>query len=155
MTAGIVFGNRILDIVVIAWFAAQGYKALTTLIKEKQFNLRKFTESGGMPSSHTSSVMALVTSIGMQEGMASTQFAMSLVFAIVVMYDAAGVRRAAGKQAGVLNYLIDILGKKDKTIKIEEELKELIGHTPFQVVVGAILGITVAYIMVEFVGYLR
>ena len=149
MTAGIVFGNRILDIVVIAWFAAQGYKALTTLIKEKQFNLRKFTESGGMPSSHTSSVMALVTSIGMQEGMASAQFAMSLVFAIVVMYDAAGVRRAAGKQAGVLNRLIHSLGKKDNSIKIEVELKELIGHTPFEVLVGAVLGFFVAFLLMK------
>ena len=154
MTAGIVFGNRILDIVVIAWFAAQGYKALNSIIKEKRFNLKKFTESGGMPSSHTSSVLALVASIGFREGGFSTpQFAISLVFAIVVMYDASGVRRAAGKQAGVLNRLVDILSQKDKNIKIEEELKELIGHTPFEVVVGAILGVGVAFFMIRVVGY--
>lgn len=153
MAAGIIFGNKILDIVVISWFAAQGYKALTTIIKDRRVNLKKFTESGGMPSSHTSSVMALTTAIGLKDGFNSSAFAITLVFAIVVMYDASGVRRAAGKQAGVLNYLIDILGKKDKNIKIEEELKELIGHTPFEVVVGAVLGVAVAYFMTVIAGY--
>jgi uncharacterized protein len=153
MTAGVVFGNRILDIVVIAWFAAQGYKAITSIIKERRFNFKKFIESGGMPSSHTSSVTALVTTVAIKEGVSSTIFAVSFVFAIIVMYDASGVRRAAGKHAGVLNRLVDILSQKDKTIKIEEELKELIGHTPFEVVVGAILGIVVAYIMAVFAGY--
>lgn len=153
MTSGVVFGNRILDVVVIAWFAAQGYKALNSIIKERRFNFKKFTQSGGMPSSHTSSVTALVTVVGVKEGTSSAMFAISFVFAIIVMYDASGVRRAAGKQAGVLNRLVDILSKKDKTIKIEEELKELIGHTPFEVVVGAILGTVIAYTITVFMGY--
>ena len=146
---GIIFGNKIIDVVVIAWFLAQGYKTLVYIIKEKKINLRKFTESGGMPSSHTSSVVALVTSLGIKRGTDSPIFATALVFAIIVMYDAAGVRRAAGKQAGVLNRLIHSLGKKDSSIKLEEELKELIGHTPFEVLVGALLGFLVALIMLK------
>ena len=117
--------------------------------EEKKINLRKFTESGGMPSSHTSSVVALVTSLGIKCGTDSPIFATALVFAIIVMYDAAGVRRAAGKQAGVLNRLIHSLGKKDNSIKIEVELKELIGHTPFEVLVGAVLGFFVAFLLMK------
>lgn len=146
---GIIFGNKIIDVVVIAWFLAQGYKTLVYIIKEKKINLRKFTESGGMPSSHTSSVVALVTSLGIKRGTDSPIFATALVFAIIVMYDAAGVRRAAGKQAGVLNRLIHSLGKKDNSIKIEVELKELIGHTPFEVLVGALLGFFVAFLLMK------
>ena len=146
---GVILGNRIIDVVFVSWFIAQGYKTLLVLIKERRINLRKFTESGGMPSSHTSSVVSLVTGLGIINGTDSPIFATALVFAIIVMYDAAGVRRAAGKQAGVLNRLIHSLGKKDSSIKLEEELKELIGHTPFEVLVGALLGFLVALIMLK------
>lgn len=146
---GVILGNRIIDVVFVSWFIAQGYKTLLVLIKERKINLRKFTESGGMPSSHTSSVVSLVTGLGIIDGTDSPIFATALVFAIIVMYDAAGVRRAAGKQAGVLNRLIHSLGKKDNSIKLEEELKELIGHTPFEVLVGALLGFLVALIMLK------
>lgn len=146
---GVILGNRIIDVVFVSWFIAQGYKTLLFLIKERRINLRKFTESGGMPSSHTSSVASLVTGLGIIDGTDSPIFATALVFAIIVMYDAAGVRRAAGKQAGVLNRLIHSLGKKDNSIKLEEELKELIGHTPFEVLVGALLGFLVALIMLK------
>ena len=100
-----------------------------------------------MPSSHTSSVVSLTTAIGIKEGIQSPLFALSVVFAVVVMYDATGVRRAAGKQASVLNKIVDNIKKKEGYTIIEENLKEFLGHTPLEVLGGAILGVAVALIM--------
>lgn len=130
----------------ISWFIAQFLKVVLTLIIEKRLDIERFWGSGGMPSSHTSSVMGVSTAIGLTIGWDSPMFALALVFTMIVMYDASGVRRAVGKQAGILNTMIhDIYEHKH----IEQaQLKELIGHTPFEVIGGAILGIVVANILI-------
>lgn len=138
-------GNRVLIACITAWFIAQVIKIILTYYSSKKLDLTRLTGSGGMPSSHTAFVMALSTSIGKMYGWDSAIFAVSLCFTLVVMYDAAGVRRAAGNQAKILNRIIEDLAH-NKPIT-DEKLKELIGHTPKEVVVGAILGIAVANIM--------
>ena len=138
-------GNRVLIACITAWFIAQVIKIILTYYSSKKLDLTRLTGSGGMPSSHTAFVMALSTSIGRMYGWDSAIFAVSLCFTLVVMYDAAGVRRAAGNQAKILNRIIEDLAH-NKPIT-DEKLKELIGHTPKEVVVGAILGIAVANIM--------
>ena len=127
----------------IAWFIAQFIKVIIVLVKNKKLDFRRFIGSGGMPSSHSSFVVSLATSIGIKDGFASDIFAASAVMALVVMYDAAGVRRAAGQQARILNKLVREWEKNDFT-QTEKKLKELLGHTPFEVFAGAILGIAVA-----------
>ncbi|MCC5909933.1 MAG: divergent PAP2 family protein [Clostridiaceae bacterium] len=143
-----VFDNKVLLTSILAWFLAQSLKVIHTLVVDKHFNFSRFVGSGGMPSSHSSFVMGLTTGIGLTDGWDSTIFAMSLVFALVVMYDAAGVRNAVGKQAIILNKMMeDLHHKKDKKLT-ENRLKELIGHTPVEVLAGAILGIIVANIVI-------
>ena len=146
MGSGIIFGNSILDVVFIAWFIAQFYKVVTSLIVDKKINIKRFWETGGMPSSHSSTVSALTTSIGIVYGTSSVFFAISIVFAIVVMHDAAGIRRSAGQQASVLNKLSATLSNIFEKHFGEEQLKELLGHTPVEVMIGAILGVVVAFI---------
>jgi hypothetical protein len=139
------FQNKVLIIAILAWFVAQILKVLITLVKEKKFDFTRFVGSGGMPSSHSSFSMALTTSIGKMYGWSSPLFAVSLSFSLIVMYDAAGVRRAAGKQAEILNKIVhDIHDNKKIT---EERLKELIGHTPKEVIMGALLGVIMANLM--------
>lgn len=136
---------------IIAWFIAQTLKVFHTLIIHKKFNISRFVGSGGMPSSHSALVTALTTAIGLTHGFDSGLFALSLCFSLVVMYDAAGVRNAVGKQAVILNKMIeDLQTKKNKGLVKESEnrLKELIGHTPIEVFAGAILGIVVAKILI-------
>lgn len=127
---------------IISWAIAQGSKIILTFITEKRFDATRIVGTGGMPSSHTSLVMALAFSIGKYNGFDSPLFAVALIFSFVVMYDAAGIRRAAGKQAEIINMLI---------IKHEvpdmEKLKELLGHTPLEVFVGGILGIAVGLLV--------
>ena len=137
--------NKALISSLTAWFIAQFLKICLTLYKEKKLDITRFVGSGGMPSSHTAFVTALATSIGKLNGWNSTSFAIALCFALVVMYDAAGVRRAAGSQAKVFNMIIqDIAHHKPLA---EEKLKELIGHTPKEVLAGAILGIIVSNLL--------
>lgn len=138
--------NKVLVSSITAWFLAQLFKICFTLYKDKKLDLTRFVGSGGMPSSHTSFVMALATSVGKINGWDSTNFAMALCFALVVMYDAAGVRRAAGNQAKVLNIIIEDLSQH-KPLG-EEKLKELIGHTPKEVLAGAVLGILIANLII-------
>lgn len=128
---------------ILSWISVQLIKFITDVIKNKKINLRVLVASGGMPSSHSSVVTSLMTLIGINEGFNSILFAISFVFGLIVMYDAAGVRRAAGKQAGILNQLI-----YSNQVKIDtnEKLKELIGHTPKQVFVGALWGIALGII---------
>lgn len=147
MANGFILGNRILDVVTVALVTAQALKFFIALIKEKKINFRRFLDTGNMPSSHTASVCALATAVYLQEGFYSTLFAISLVFAIIVMYDATGVRQAAGRQAAVLNKIVDNIRKKEGHSIIEENLKELLGHTPMEVFWGAILGIIIALIL--------
>lgn len=139
------FNNECLQVAVIAWFIAQLLKVITVLIKYKRLDFRRFVGSGGMPSSHSSFVSAMAISIGELNGYDSTIFAFAVVVALVVMYDASGVRRAAGKQARVLNQMMVAMEEND-TLKFDEKLKELIGHTPIEVFAGCILGIVIALI---------
>ncbi|MDR5658186.1 divergent PAP2 family protein [Serpentinicella sp. ANB-PHB4] len=146
-----VSNNNILLVSLLAWFIAQSLKVIHTYLVDKRFNVSRFVGSGGMPSSHSAFVMALTTSIGLTEGWDSPLFALSFGFAMVVMYDAAGVRNAVGKQAVIINKMIaDLHNKNKKQLKQKNEkrLKELVGHTPFEVLVGGILGIIIAILIV-------
>ncbi len=128
--------NTTLLAAVLAWFVAQALKVILTLLSERRLDLGRMYGSGGMPSSHSALVTAMTTCIGKIYGFDAPIFAVSCVFSLVVMYDAAGVRRAAGKQAKAIKYLFTHVN-----VPLEENLKELLGHTPAQVVCGAILGI--------------
>lgn len=130
--------NRAITIPALAWFIAQSLKVISVIIKEKKIDFTRFVGSGGMPSSHASFIVCLAAVIGKHDGCNSSMFAIAFAVALIVMYDAAGVRRAAGKQAEVLNKLI--FSHNDK-MQFDENLKELLGHTPFEVVMGAALGI--------------
>jgi len=133
-------------VALVSWAVAQGSKVLIEVLSYRKVDLKRFVGSGGMPSSHSAFVMALSTGIGKLEGWESPLFAIALSFAFVVMYDAAGVRRAAGKQAEILNIIIkDVI--EHKVLK-EERLKELIGHTRIEVIIGGIIGVITANIMV-------
>ena len=127
---------------VSSWAMAQFIKILIELKKTKKINTALIVSSGGMPSSHSSFVTAMTTSIGLKEGFNSSLFALSAVFSLVVMYDAAGVRRAAGHQAAAINMLFKSF--EDQGVKLDKKLKELLGHTPVEVAAGAILGVLVA-----------
>jgi len=123
----------------VAWLIAQGLKLGLYSARRRRLDLRILAEMGGMPSSHSALVMALTAALGRVNGVNSSVFAVALVLSIVVMYDAQGVRRAAGLQASVLNRLMDDL-MAQRGIR-EDRLRELVGHTPVQVLVGAALGI--------------
>ena len=131
------WGNAAIWIPIIIWFLVQTFKVVFELVKYKKLNIKRMWGSGGMPSSHSAVVTSLMTAIGLSEGVTSAIFAVSFVFSCIVMYDAAGVRRAAGKQARVLNQIIENEGD----INVGEKLIELLGHTPKEVFVGAIVGI--------------
>ena len=137
--------NRVLWIAVLAWFTAQTLKVVHTFVVDGRFNVLRFVGSGGMPSSHSSFVMCLATAVGKIHGWDSTLFALAISFAIVVMYDAAGVRYAVGKQAIILNQMIEDFHyhRKDKKLT-ESRLKELVGHTQYEVFAGAVLGVLIA-----------
>ncbi len=119
-------------------FTAQFIKFLATLIKYKKVDLRKFVEMGGFPSAHSASVSSLTVLVGLSEGFSSPLFGVTAFFSLIVMYDAAGIRRAAGEQAKILNAIIEELFSGHPISK--NKLKELLGHTPFEVITGAILG---------------
>lgn len=140
-----IFFNEFFLIAFIAWTIAQVSKVILTLIIDKKIDLYRMVGSGGMPSSHSSLVMGLTTSLGLKYGWDSANFAISLIFSLVVMYDASGVRRSVGKQAIILNTMIEDM-YKHKHIE-QDKLKELVGHTPYEVIAGALLGIIVANFM--------
>ena len=125
-------------------FLVQGFKGLTTYLRTKRLNLRRFVETGGMPSSHAASVSALSTSVAIQDGISSPLFGVTLYFSAIVMYDAAGLRRAAGRQAMILNRLIDEHFAHSR--KDTQRLMELLGHTPLEVFFGAVLGVLSAFV---------
>lgn len=127
------------------WFGIQLFKFLYDIIKEKRFNFKRLMQAGGMPSSHSAVVVSLTTMIAKAEGLASPLFGVSLIFAFIVMYDAAGVRRAAGKQAKLLNKIVETPGLSG--VEVSEKLVEVLGHTPVQVIVGAIIGLIVGLII--------
>jgi uncharacterized protein len=130
---------------VVAWAIAQAAKVILTSMRQRRLNLRVLAETGGMPSSHAAIVMGMSTAIGKYAGVSSAAFAIALIFSFVVMYDAAGLRRAAGRQAEVLNRLVeDLVHMRGMQ---EQRLRELLGHTPVEVVVGALLGVGVGLIL--------
>ncbi len=134
---GNILNNPGLMIPIITWFIVQSVKVFSELIAYKKLNIKRLWGSGGMPSSHSAFVSSLTTVVALGEGIESLLFAVCLIFSTVVMYDAAGVRRAAGKQARVLNQILESKGD----INIQEKLIELLGHTPIEVFVGALVGI--------------
>ena len=136
--------NQVFLTVLTAWAVAQGAKVFLGVITEKRFNFRWFVGTGGMPSSHAATVAALATAVGFKVGVSSHIFAITLAFAWIILMDAQGFRRSVGKQAEILNVVLDDIYWKKK-IK-EERLKELLGHTPVEVLVGATIGILVAII---------
>ena len=141
-----IVNNRAIVAAVLAWAIAQGLKVLLTLAISRRFDSSRMWGSGGMPSSHSAMVCALTTTVGIREGCASSMFALACCFAGIVMYDAAGVRRSAGKNAAMINHLLD--GLSDNGYAFDEErLKELVGHTPVQVMAGALLGILVGTLL--------
>lgn len=142
---GEIFQNPILLNSFLACFLAQGIKGIVDVIQNGKLDLRVVLGSGGMPSSHSALVTALAAGVGQAVGWGSAEFAMATVFAIIVMYDATGVRQAAGKQAKLLNQIIEELFHDEHHFN-EERLKELLGHTPVQVVAGCALGIAVVAI---------
>jgi acid phosphatase family membrane protein YuiD len=129
----------------VAWTVAQAAKVILTSVRERGLNLRVLAHTGGMPSSHSAIVMGLTASVGKYSGVSSAAFAIALIFSFVVMYDAAGLRRAAGKQAEVLNRLVeDLMHMRGVE---EQKLRELLGHTPVEVLVGAVFGLAVGLIL--------
>ena len=135
---------KILLICLCAWALAQIIKVILGFIREHQFNWSYFVSSGGMPSSHSATVSALATSVGLTYGIDNVSFAIAAVLAIVVMYDAAGVRRAVSRQAFILNRIMREMRNQKPREELGKEVKELVGHSPFQVFIGMALGIIVA-----------
>jgi acid phosphatase family membrane protein YuiD len=138
------FRNDALIAALLAWLLAQFLKVLTHRYSSGKLDFRMWTSSGGMPSSHSAFVTALSTTIGWLQGLDSPLFATTIVFGSIVMYDASGVRRAASEQARILNHIVEELFAGQPIS--ERRLKELLGHTPLQVIVGGLLGVAVAVV---------
>lgn len=127
------------------WFGIQLFKFIYDLVKSKKFNFKRLMQAGGMPSLHSGVVISLTTMIGKNVGINSPLFAVALIFSFIVMYDAAGVRRAAGKQAKLLNKIVETPGLT--SLQVSERLVEVLGHTPVQVIVGAAIGVIVGLLV--------
>ena len=141
------FGNYMLMSAVVAWLSAQIIKIFTGAFQNRKISLKTLLfSSGGMPSSHAAAVVALAISAGLSQGFGSPVFAVCGIFSIIVMIDASGVRYETGKQSQVINKMIDELFSGDMDM-LNMGLKELVGHTPFQVFMGSLLGFAVAIIM--------
>ena len=136
--------NKYIYIPFFLWFAIQTFKVIYDLVTTKKFNFKRIMGAGGMPSSHSAIVTGLATLIGKYEGVDTPIFALALIVAFVVMYDACGVRRAAGKQAALLNKIVETPGLSG--VQVSERLVEVLGHTPTQVIVGALIGVIVGLI---------
>ena len=138
--------NLALVIPVSAWAISQLIKSFVVLVREKRFDWWFLFRSGGMPSAHTALVCALATAVAMIQGVNSVAFAIAVILAMVVMYDAAGVRQAVGRQAKIINRIVKELREKRPRDEVERDLREFIGHTQFQVIAGAISGILIAWV---------
>ena len=136
--------NKYIYIPILLWFFIQTFKVIYDLVTLKKLNLKRIMGAVGMPSSHSAISVCVTTLIGKYEGVDTAIFALAVIFAFIVMYDAAGVRRAAGKQARILNKIIETPGMS--TLEVQEKLVEVLGHTPIQVFVGAALGVIVGVI---------
>lgn len=141
--------NPVLFLAVIAWFIAQALKVVINLTVQNELNLKLLVSSGGMPSSHSALVCSCAATIGRLNGLHSTTFALAAVLSLVVMYDACNVRRAAGEQAKILNRIVDHWEELFPAM-VGKDLKELLGHTPLQVCMGALLGVIVGWFGVQF-----
>ena len=139
-----ILGNQVLVSSVIGWVVAQFLKTVIDLVLNRSFNPERVVGSGGMPSSHSSTVCALTTASAYRYGLGSAEFAISFVLAAVVMYDAMGVRRETGKQAKLLNLIMEQDFFKFDNELFQKRLKEFVGHSPLQVAAGAVLGILLA-----------
>jgi hypothetical protein len=137
--------NKVLIIPICSWAIAQLLKVIVILIQKKQLDLRYLVISGGMPSSHSAFVSALATSVALIQGLGSVAFGISAIFALVVIYDAAGVRRSVGQQSVVLNRIIRELKLRRPLTELGRDLREFVGHTQFQVIIGVLLGIVIAW----------
>ena len=135
---------RYLIVPFITWLCIQIFKVIWDLVTLKKFNFKRIVGAGGMPSSHSATTVAITTMIGKSQGVNSPMFALALIFTLIVMYDACGVRRETGKQAHILNEIVNTPGLTK--VEINEKLVELVGHTPIQVIVGALIGIIVGLI---------
>ncbi len=140
----IIHEYRYLIVTFGTWFFIQLFKLIYDLVTTKKFNFKRILGAGGMPSSHSAVVVALCTMVGKEYGINSAIFGIAVIFAFVVMYDAAGVRRAAGKQAKLLNKIVQTPGLTN--VEVTEKLQEVLGHTPIQVFVGALIGFIVGMI---------
>lgn len=143
--------NKILLCAITGWFVAQVLKTLIHLFFTKEFVAERLVGSGGMPSSHSATVCALATATCYRFGPGSFEFAIAFILAIIVMYDAMGVRRETGIQARVLNEMLEIFADMGSDMSAQDKLKEFVGHSPLQVLMGAILGIIIAIIMCSMV----
>lgn len=137
-----IFSSPVFQSGCLAWLCAQGLKVLIYYIRHRKMDFRLFVGTGGMPSAHSALICAVAVSCGMEAGWESPVFVLALFLALIIMTDAAGVRRAAGHQARLLNELMDDLYRA-RPLR-PEKLKELLGHTPVQVIVGALIGVAVA-----------
>lgn len=142
-----VFQNHVLFAALIGWFVAQGLKIPIHYLVEREWDFRRFHGSGGMPSSHSAMVVTAAVMVGATRGFNTPEFAMAVVVACIVMYDAAGVRRETGRQATVINQILKDVLINGKQIS-DAELKELVGHKPVEVAGGALVGLVVAGIYV-------
>ncbi len=140
--------NKVLFATVAGWLMAQTIKVLVAVARQRRFDFRWFLGTGGMPSAHSAGVAALATGVGLQMGFHSAGFAVALVLALVTMFDAQGVRRSAGKQAMLLNKILDEVYLKGQVS--EERLIELLGHTPVEVFVGGLLGCLLAILICRY-----
>lgn len=139
-------GNYVIDVATVCWLVAQVLKILTHYCKTRKVRMRLLFSSGGLPSSHTSTVVGAVVAVGRVCGTASPQFAIMSVLAVIVMYDASGVRLETGRQAVILNYIMDHWRETPPDI-FQKDLKELVGHTPFEVLAGALLGLVLGLLL--------
>lgn len=131
--------------VVLAWFVSQVIKLIRGVLTRKRFNFRWLFDTGGMPSSHSATVGSLATTVGLYYGFGSIPFLITFIFTLITLSDAAGVRRSVGRQAGILNKMLDDLYEKGQVP--ETRLKELLGHTPIEVVAGTLLGILISLVI--------
>ncbi len=139
------FSNKVLWATLLAWIVAQTAKVTLAARQRHRFDVRWFLGTGGMPSAHSAGVAALAAAVGLRVGFETAIFAVAIIFALVTMFDAQGVRRAAGRQAIALNKIVDELYARGQVS--EERVKELLGHTPVEVLVGAVLGLVVAVVV--------
>lgn len=144
--------NKVLTIPVCSWVIAQSIKVIMAFIQKKQLDIRYFVISGGMPSSHSAFVAALATAVAIIDGFGSVTFGISTILALVVMYDAAGIRQSVGQQAAVLNRILREIGTRRPMKVLGQEFRELVGHTPFEVIVGGVLGVGTALVWTAITG---